>query len=226
MDFSRTNFSLHRPLASYSKVQALVAALIRNRRWLINDSRIRNKTYLDIGCGLNTHSHFINLDYCWHTGIDVCWDLTAPLPLKSQSLQGIFSEHCLEHLPLGVADALLGECRRLLRKGGVLRLIVPDGQLYLENYAKYHAGLRHIEQPYQNNLVYKGINTPILSVNDVFRGHGHLFIYDFDMLRQLLEQHGFTEIKRESFGSGRDPALLLDTAHRAVESLYVEAAVP
>jgi hypothetical protein len=65
-----------------------------------------------------------------------------------------------------------------------------------------------------------------MSVNRIFRSHGHLFIHDFDILRQLLELNQFVDVKRESYGVGRDPKLLIDTASREVESLYVEASKP
>ena len=65
-----------------------------------------------------------------------------------------------------------------------------------------------------------------MRVNRIFREHGHLFIYDFDTMRQLMERNGFVSIKKETYRSGRLPALLRDTEHRAHESLYVEASKP
>jgi hypothetical protein len=65
-----------------------------------------------------------------------------------------------------------------------------------------------------------------MSVNRIFREHGHLFIYDFATLAQLLARRGFTAIRREQFRSGRDPQLLIDSEHRAHESLYLEAQRP
>ena len=39
----------------------------------------------------------------------------------------------------------------------------------------------------------------------------------------LLSRAGFRDIVKESFRHGRDPAVLIDSEHRAVESLYMEA---
>ena len=63
----------------------------------------------------------------------------------------------------------------------------------------------------------------MMSVNRIFRGHGHLFIYDFDTLAKMLHKHGFQDVRKEQFLRGRDPRLLIDMEWRAVESLYVEA---
>lgn len=226
MDFSKTKLSFGRSFTSYSKVQWVISSLVRGRPFHINRKAIAKKEYLDIGCGPNTHEAFINLDYGWRPGVDICWDLKQDLPLNDNTLKGVFTEHCLEHLPLEMADSVLQECFRLLRPGGVIRLVVPDGQLYLERYAQILNGDTDLPLPYSEGLNYSGIYSPILSVNTVFRAHGHLFIYDFDMLRQLLEKIGFSEIKKEAYQTGRTPELLLDTEHRAVESLYVEAIVP
>ena len=60
---------------------------------------------------------------------DVVLDLRWGLPLPKGCASFVFCAHVLEHLdyPEGVRD-LLVEARRVLRPGGVLRLIVPDMQ--------------------------------------------------------------------------------------------------
>lgn len=227
MELPRTKLFLDRPITSSVKVQKLVAALLRNRSFLVRRERVRHKEYLDLGCGPNTHSHTVNLDYRWHPEIDISWDITrGALPLASESMKGIFTEHCLEHIPFEAVDHVLAECWRVLRPRGTIRIVVPDGELYLSRYTRIVAGERGVALPYAEEDRYGEIYSPIMSVNRIFRGHGHLFIYDFDTFRQLLAKNGFCDIARASFGSGRDHQLLLDTASRAVESLYVEASRP
>ena len=67
---------------------------------------------------------------------DVVLDLRWGLPLPKGCASFVFCAHVLEHLdyPEGVRD-LLVEARRVLRPGGVLRLIVPDMKQYLNAYA-------------------------------------------------------------------------------------------
>jgi hypothetical protein len=45
-------------------------------------------------------------------------------------------------------------------------------------------------------------------------------------MRGLLEAAGFGGVERRGYREGRDPVLLIDTAVRAPESLYVEAVKP
>ncbi len=54
---------------------------------------------------------------------------------------------------------------------------------------------------------------------------GHHTIYDFALLKLLLLKCGFDTVQRCQFGEGADARLLVDSVHRRVESLYVEASI-
>jgi predicted SAM-dependent methyltransferase len=221
LDFSNTKIDIGRPISSYAKVQSIVSAIIRNRHTFLNKKNAGS--YLDLGCGPNTDLDFCNLDYGWHPGVDICWDVTRGLPFDDGYVAGIFTEHMLEHLTFKDALALLAECRRVLRKGGVLRIVVPDGQLYLSEYAKHLSGQASAMPCGEEDKTRFAVVTPMVSVNRIFREHGHLFIWDYETLRLALLRCGFTNVERRIFGQGRDPKLLRDTASRKVESLYVES---
>jgi predicted SAM-dependent methyltransferase len=187
---------------------------------------VEQKEYLDVGCGPNIHEYFINLDYWWQPSIDICWDVTKGIPLRDESVKGIFTEHCLEHLPFEAVDFLLSEFWRVLKPAGSVRIVVPDGELYLTRYSEIIRGYSSDQLPYADNDNYQGLYSPIMSVNRIFRNYGHLFIYDFDIFRLLLEKNRFIEIRKETYKYGRDPQLLIDTESHAVESLYLEASKP
>lgn len=217
-----SNVRLGRPITSYAAVQAWVASARRNARWQLNSVRVRGKRYLDLGCGPNTHPHFINLDYLWHPGVDLCWDITKGIPLEDRSLSGIFTEHCLEHFEVRQTGNILRECSRILKPGGIIRIIVPDAELYLTRYTDRIRGLSEEPLPFEHE------REPVLAVNRIFYQDrddpaGHRFIYDFRYLSRLLQQSGFSQAGRVSFMIGADKTLLIDTPARAVESLYVEA---
>lgn len=223
-----STFSFRRPLTSYAKVQAWIAWLIRNRRFQLHRPRVLASAYLDIGCGSNTLTEFINLDYVWHPGVDVCWDLGKGLPFADDTLRGVFSEHCLEHFPLPEAAKLLREMRRVLVPGGTVRLVVPDGELYLRTYVRRLDGDPATRFPYEESERTQAGWTPMVSLNRVFyqdreSPFGHRTIYDFQMMQQLLRNAGFDRVVRRGFGEGADPRLLIDTPARQCESLYVKA---
>ncbi|HEY5011748.1 MAG TPA: methyltransferase domain-containing protein [Acidimicrobiia bacterium] len=205
--------------------RSAISRVLRNRPIQLRSRSLRSRDYLDIGCGSNVHSSFINLNYQWLRGVNLCWDLVQGLPLPDESVRGVFSEHCIEHLPLDAGDHVLEECYRVLKPGGTLRIVVPDGELYLTAYARNVAG-DEVRLPFSEGDRYESIYTPIMSVNRIFGNFGHRFIYDYATLRELLGRHGFVDIERAAFRAGRDPVLLIDTEKRAPESLYVEATKP
>ena len=221
-------FSFQRSLTSYAKVQAALGHVIRNRAYQLRRPSVRQCVYLDVGCGPNTHEGFINLDYQWHPKIDVCWDLARGLPFRDGSMQGIFSEHCLEHFPFPAGRRLLAEFRRVLAPAGTLRLVVPDAGIYLRTYARQVAGDLTAAFPYQAQEAKDPLWSPVVSVNRVFyqdreSPFGHRTMYDFQLLRQVLVAAGFGTVVQREFGQGSDSRLLIDTPSRRVESLYVEA---
>jgi hypothetical protein len=77
--------------------------------------------------------------------------------------------------------------------------------------------------PYRNPLEEK---TALMSVNRIFRDHGHQYAWDFKTLEIHLAEAGFIEIRKLKYMEGRDNNLLIDNESRAVESLYVEAIKP
>jgi predicted SAM-dependent methyltransferase len=224
IDFSNTKFAWARPLGSYSRIQILYSRLIRGKRFQLNKLKNDGKRYLNVACGDNVHPDFINLDYQWRPGIELCWDITKCIPFPTRSIKGIFIEHCLEHLTYAQCCGVLKDFRRVLQPGGVVRIVVPDAELYLDLYQNYKKG-EFVEFPYVSQQDLQNGITPMMAVNRVFCDHGHLFAYDAKTLEMMLRNAGFADICKEGFRTGRDENLMIDSEERKIESLYIEAAV-
>jgi predicted SAM-dependent methyltransferase len=223
MDFSKTQLSVRRSIVSYAKVQRLYALLIRNRSFQLTSKQQRDCIMLNIGCGDQLHPGFINIDYYWLPGLDLCWDIANPLPFQDASIAGVFTEHCLEHLTLKAAENFVSDVFRILRPGGILRVVVPDAELFLRAYVNSAEGsFSSFPNPYDQCLMMEG-STPMAVVNSIFRDHGHQYAYDYEALHMLLNNFPFTNIYRVGFRSGCNPRLLIDNEDRCQESLYVEA---
>lgn len=213
-----SNISLNRSIGSYYTVQGVVSKFIRGNPLFIRRSRIRDLPILNVGCGDKSHPGCVNIDYRWTPGIDVCWDITKKAyPFPDERFEGIYTEHCLEHIPYDSCRRNLVEFRRILKPGGILRVVIPDGELYLDLYARKKTD-KSVMMPYGENEA-----TAMISVNRIFRAHRHLFIYDFETFGMLLEEAGFRNITRVKFMQGSDSRLLMDSAEREIESLYIEA---
>ncbi len=99
---------------------------------------------VNIGCGSVFHPGWINLDSV-PTGPAVrAYDARGPLPFADASVDVVYHAHMLEHLEADDARRFLAECHRILRPGGVLRVVVPDlegiAQAYLRELADVRAG--------------------------------------------------------------------------------------
>jgi predicted SAM-dependent methyltransferase len=101
--------------------------------------------YLNLGCGSRFHPDWENVDiYPYAPGIRI-HDLTKKTPYAGESFSAIYHSHVLEHFPRRFAITFLRECYRLLTRGGVIRVAVPDleqiARLYLESLEKASRGI-------------------------------------------------------------------------------------
>lgn len=89
---------------------------------------------LNLGCGSRRHPDWTNLDL-HPSGADViAADLRRPLPFPAACFMAVYAAHVLEHLTPAEAAGVLGECRRVLRPSGILRVVVPDLERVARDY--------------------------------------------------------------------------------------------
>lgn len=81
---------------------------------------------LNWGCGTHPQPGWINSDLKDGPGIDLTCDIRDGLPLNDASLDYVTSIHALPMISYPDLVPVLGELRRVLCDGGVLRLALPD----------------------------------------------------------------------------------------------------
>jgi len=59
-------------------------------------------------------------------------DWSKPLPVPDGSVEAVYASHLLHHFAGKEGQALLQECRRMLRLGGILRVVTADLRAPLE----------------------------------------------------------------------------------------------
>ena len=92
---------------------------------------------INVGCGNIFHPNWINMDIVSRFPEVIEHDLTKGWPFDDESIDVCYSSHVLEHLRKDEADYFVSECKRVLKSGGVLRLVVPDLEAICRNYFKY-----------------------------------------------------------------------------------------
>lgn len=81
---------------------------------------------VNLGCGRRRHPDWTNCDLV-PDGPDVLTvDITQGLPFDAETCDAVYASHVLEHVAVGEACRFVAEIWRVLKPGGVVRLVVPD----------------------------------------------------------------------------------------------------
>jgi len=93
--------------------------------------------FLNLGCGNCFHRDWVNVDFAACADGVLKHDLRTPLPFGDSTFSVIYHSHVLEHFARADARRFLSECHRVLKPGGIHRVVVPDletiARLYLKN---------------------------------------------------------------------------------------------
>lgn len=148
-------------------------------------------------------------------------DAVKGLPFARGTVDVIYSSHMFEHLDRDEASAFLDEAMRVLRPGGILRLVVPDIAKHIDEYseskdADAFLASTHLARPRPKSV---GERLRMLFVGT----RHHQWMYDGSSLSKLLSSKGFRNVRILPPGetSISDPGSL-DLRERADESVYVE----
>lgn len=177
---------------------------------------------LHLGCGKRIMKGWVNTDLAYTNGVDLQLNFMAPLPFDTESVDMIYSEHVLEHFHRKDAARILKECNRILKKGGRIRVGVPDAEIYfrkyLDNDREFFSKIKHL------GGAMEPLEQPIDVINQMFRmGGAHLYAWDFEAMKKTMQEAGFKNITKRQSMESADQTLLLDDPEHAFETLYVEA---
>ena len=90
----------------------------------------------NFGCGTTFHAAWDNYDHRPSSPAVRPLDLRQPLSLSDGVYEAVYSSHTLEHLPRNEVPKILSEFRRVLKPGGILRIVVPDLELMARTYLR------------------------------------------------------------------------------------------
>ena len=183
-----------------------------------------NNLLVNIGCGPFGKENWVNIDLFSHPNLTIRYDARKKFPLASNSCIGIHVEHFFEHLnPTDEVPAFLNECYRCLSNEGVLRIIVPDLELYIKAYLSEGWDLLN-QIGCGGDKPQESFKTKMDALNHVFvQGWEHYGGYDAENLGLLLREAGFTRVNRVSWRNGDFPVDCIDREQHRPYSLYFEA---
>lgn len=201
---------------------------------------------VNLGCGPDAPAGWLNVDGSWNAwfsnhrslrkllqtlglikpGVGANWkvrplvhDLTKPLPFETNGVSAIYGSHVLEHLYHADARKLLAECKRVLRPGGVIRLVVPDLHSmvveYVENKNRNStsgddrlSAADHLNE----RLGYRSPAPPngnfLLRFYSTWKDfHSHKWMYDAASLAHYLSLSGFEDVAAKEFCESDIPGI-------------------
>jgi SAM-dependent methyltransferase len=172
---------------------------------------------LNWGCGGHPEPGWINSDRKSAPGIELSCDIREGLPLADASIDYAVSIHALPEVPYPDLVPVLGELRRVLRPGGVLRLGLPNLEHAVDAYRRGDRDYFLIPDEEMRTLGGK------LITQLVWYGYSRtMFVPEF--VEELLRRAGFAQIRHLALGQTASPfpdIVALDDRPR--ESLFVEA---
>ena len=140
---------------------------------------------LHLGCSKRFIPGFLHIDLADFPHIDYRHDI-ATLPMfEDGSVDLIYSSHTIEYFDRIEVMEVVEEWHRVLKKGGILRLAVPDFKALTKVYKKY-GKLDLILGPLYGRMDVKGESDSIY----------HKTVYDYPSLEKILKAAGFGEIRR------------------------------
>lgn len=191
---------------------------------------------LEIGAGPNGKPGWLSTDLVAGTSAQgtpiVALDAARPFPIPDDSFDYVYSEHMIEHIGFDDGLNMLGECHRILKPGGTLRVVTPSIR-FLQRIMSLDRS--ELEDRYRNWSVLASIPDPpaitnALFLNNFVRAWGHQFIYDHETLLLSLRLAGFRRIQECEINESPHEALRgiecigrLPPGFLKVESMIFEA---
>lgn len=139
----------------------------------------------------------------------------ANIPLEPETCSTVFTSHMFEHIPHVKLEEILLEFNRVLANDGILRILTPDlkkvAKAYIEEDEDFFNEAKLEDESlrtdlgfggmFMNFIVSPGQDTALFnrSLDQFIAGYAHLYSYDFNMLRILLERTGFYQVKEMPF---------------------------
>jgi len=143
------------------------------------------KICLNLGCGTQHFTgSWINIDIEPLKKPDLLLDITKGLPYEDDSIDEIYTSHVFEHLTLEDMVKVIKECKRVLKKGCFITIVVPDFLVSLKMYNEKRMSRKIL------NLVVYGDEPNKLNM--------HKQILDEDYLIGILKEH-FDTVQKIDF---------------------------
>lgn len=203
---------------------------------------------LHLGCGTHVVEGWINIDYSlgarlakfpflkpllrkvglfrndWDNRIKL-HDLRRKLPFADHTVDCIYTSHTLEHLTRKDGLQLLSESYRVLKSGGIMRIVVPDLKAVVQHYIE---GKIRADEFLDNLHVHyvEDHDTRLKATLAPFVRFPHQCMYDTPSLLQIMSSLGFQARSMKPFESEIEDIHDIEIEGRTLDAVIVEGKKP
>ena len=180
------------------------------------------------------------------------YDLSKGIPFKSCSVDVVYHSHMFEHLDKDGAENFLLEVKRVLKPGGIHRIVVPDFEIVCRSYIEHITSCKSnsnniaVHDEYISRILEQSVrkeafgssqqNKFIRFIENIIlgdarrRGETHQWMYDRINLKEKLIRSGYKKVYIQAYDSSEiqdwnEYGLDVDenNAQYKPDSLYIEA---
>jgi len=198
---------------------------------------------LNLGCGSQVPHGWVNVDYAlgarfakipflrllnsklrlfeldWNERICL-HDLRKEFPWKDSTIDVVYSSHTLEHFSREDGRRFLGECHRVLRDNGIIRVVVPDLRYHVSEYMEGRLRADHFVE--KLGVLCESRKDTLKSRLAPFIHFPHKCMYDTSSLLEITRKIGFRASRREPFDSDIKGIDLIEVKGRTENAVIVE----
>ncbi len=175
---------------------------------------------LNIGSGIlganSPWADWVNVDFAafeedkgdWSLAEYLNFDMrNTPWPLDNEVAECIFASHVFEHIEYNRIEGFIGECYRVLKPGGPIRMICPDPRVFIRNWQIRNREFIRDCYGQENWDRWDYENNPHLGFTDMFfpDHYAHANCPSIDMAMMFLIRAGFRIVQEMNYGNSRFP---------------------
>ena len=97
-----------------------------------------SRRFLNIACGdtFVEDEYWTNIDFTSHSPKIKKANILNGLPYKDNTFDVVYSSHFIEHIPIDSVNLFLKDVYRIMKPGGLLRIVTPDLEFLNNEYKK------------------------------------------------------------------------------------------
>jgi predicted SAM-dependent methyltransferase len=147
-------------------------------------------------------------------------NLNKRFPWDNNSVDIIYCSHTLEHFSKQEGLVFLQECHRVMKKGGIIRIVVPDLKSFVEEYRK--GNMRSDEFVEKLGVLYEKKKSHFKNLLMTITQFPHRCMYDTETLSNILTAIGFVVESKQPFKGDILDIDVIELAERTENAVIVE----